>query len=103
MASSGRQIPRSAGTRSNPDPIRTEAQPQFAKIKTRDSYKAINVELMEVIVELVARFLIPESKASEVVQLVLNKLCEQHLILPSDDVEKMEQAEVNLESDDKFL
>ena len=81
--------------------MRTEAQPQFAKSKTRDSYKAMNVELMEVIVELVARFLIPESKASEIVQLVLNKLCGQHLILPSDDVAKMEQAEVNLESDDK--
>ena len=54
---------------------------------------------MEVIVELVSKFQMPESRVCEALQLVLNKLCGQELILPSVDVEKMEEAEVEIEGE----
>ena len=59
----------------------------------------MNVELMEVLVELVAIFKVSESKVCAAVQLVLNKLCGQSLLLPSADVEKMEESEIDLEKE----
>ena len=64
-----------AVTRSNPDPIEQEENTVFPKIKTRNSYNTMNVEVMEVIVELVSKFQMPESRVCEALQLVLNKLC----------------------------
>ena len=99
--SSSRIRPTPAATRSNPNPAQQEENESFHQIKTRSSYKSMNVELMEVLVELVAIFKVPESKVCAAVQLVLNKLSGQNLLLPSVDVERMEESEIDLESESK--
>ena len=67
----------------------------FPEIPARYSYKEFNLDLIETIAEVECRFEVPANRSRELVAFVLNSLAGQHLEVPSEDAEEVEEKEIS--------
>ena len=71
---------------------KVDADQPWPQIKTRDGYRKMNVQVMEVLMVMVSSFGVSENKAAACLQMVLNRLCGQKLELPNPKVSEMEDS-----------
>ena len=69
----------------------------FPEIPARYSIKELNLDIIEVIAHLECYFEIPANRSRQVVAYVLNRLCGQNLVVPTEDEEKEEDRELKEE------
>ena len=73
----------------------------FPEIPARYSTKELNLDLIEVIAHLECTFEVPANRSRQVVAYVLNTLCGQNLVIPSEEEEKREDDEEKEENNEE--